>query len=246
MKYLDSVQDFFKSPRWLTNLLVAGLCGWIPVVGPMVVLGWLLGGFWGRDDTNPATFPDFKFDRFAEYLKRGLWPMLVGMLSGFVIAPVMWVLSVVPMLVVSALGAGHGNHESGARGIVALLAMLVMFVLIFACMIAFTLLLKPLMLRASLLQDFGKAFDFRWCLRFVKLTWLECVLTLLFLWVVALAFELVGLLALCIGVMFILAPIHFAWVHLDQQLYKLFVQRGGEPLPLSPSLRDGPPSVPIG
>ena len=245
MKYLDSVQDFFKSPRWGMNLLLAGVCSLIPVVGPMVVLGWLLGGFWGRDDTNPATFPDFKFDRFADWLKRGLWPMLVGLVISFVAAPVMWLIMFVPMMAVGALAGGSDHHNSGGAGLLGLLMMVVVIVVVIAFQLALALFVKPLMLRACLLQDFGKAFDFRWCLRFVKLTWLESILAFLFLMVVGVAFEFVGLLALCVGVLFIFGPIYFAWVHLDQQIYKLFVQRGGEPLPISPLLRDGPPAGPF-
>ena len=43
----------------------------------MVLMGWLLTGFWGRNDDRPETFPDFDFDNFGKNLERGLWPTLV-------------------------------------------------------------------------------------------------------------------------------------------------------------------------
>ena len=35
-------------------------------------------------------------------------------------------------------------------------------------------------------------------------------------------------------------PIYFCWVHLHKQLYRLYLSRGGEPVPLSPKLNDIP------
>lgn len=242
MNYLDSIRDFTRSPKWLMNLLLAGLCGLIPVVGPMVVLGWLLGGFWGRDSYQAVSFPDFDFSRFGDYLMRGLWPMLVGLVAGTVIGIVGWLICLVPMMGMGMLAGGGGDQGST-------LAALVMVPLMFGVMlvvaVAFGLLLKPLMLRAALLQDFGKAFDFAWVLDFLKRTWLECVLATLFLWVASIALSLLGLLALCVGIYFISGPIFFAMVHLDRQLYLLFVQRGGEALTLSPKLREDPPVMTV-
>ena len=59
MNYAASIFDFFRSPKWMTNLLFGGLCVLIPVVGPLVLLGWLMSGFWGRHDERPETFPPF-------------------------------------------------------------------------------------------------------------------------------------------------------------------------------------------
>ena len=77
MDYIASISDFFKSPKWMMNLLLGGVCVLIPIVGPIVVLGWLITGFWARRDENFETFPDFDFSHFGKYLERGLWPFLV-------------------------------------------------------------------------------------------------------------------------------------------------------------------------
>lgn len=235
MNYLGSFRDFFQSPKWLTNLLLAGLCSLIPVVGPMVLLGWLLGGFWGRDTYQAATFPAFDFGRFGNYLTRGLWPMLVSLVAGVVIAPAMWLVCFVPLMCMSTLTGGHGHHGSDG---VALVMVPLMLGAMLAMIVAFGLLIKPLMLRAALLQDFSKAFDFGWALHFLKCTWLECVLATVFLWFASLALALVGLMAICVGIYFVSGPIYFAVSHLDRQLYLLFLERGGDALEPSPKLRD--------
>jgi hypothetical protein len=71
MNYTASVSDYFKSPKWMMNTLLAGVCVFIPIVGQIVVKGWLLTGFWGRDDERPEGFPDFDFNKFGQYLERG-------------------------------------------------------------------------------------------------------------------------------------------------------------------------------
>ena len=69
MNYAASVSDFFQSPKWMMNLLLGGLCVLIPILGPMVVLGWLVTGFWARPEENFAAFPPFDFSQFDKYLR---------------------------------------------------------------------------------------------------------------------------------------------------------------------------------
>ena len=61
MNYTASVSDFFKSPKWTMNLLLGGVCALIPFIGQIVLKGWLITGFWGRDDDRYENFPDFDF-----------------------------------------------------------------------------------------------------------------------------------------------------------------------------------------
>jgi hypothetical protein len=68
--------------------------------------------------------------------------------------------------------------------------------------------------------------------------WKEILLAALFQTVASLALAAVGLLALCIGVYFATVIIYFCWMHLHKQLYTLYLSRGGEPIPVSPKLRD--------
>ena len=73
----------------MMNLLLGGVCGLIPIIGPMVVFGWLITGFWARQDENFETFPDFDFSHFGKYLERGLWPILVAFVVTFCISIVL-------------------------------------------------------------------------------------------------------------------------------------------------------------
>ena len=59
MNYSASISDFFKSPKWAMNMLLGGLCVLIPVVGPIVIMGWLVISFWGREDEGFGRFSWF-------------------------------------------------------------------------------------------------------------------------------------------------------------------------------------------
>lgn len=241
MNYFASVSDFFKSPKWMMNLLLGGVSVLIPFIGPMVVLGWLITGFWARQDEDYATFPDFDFSHFGKYLERGLWPFLVTFVVSLVMVPVMWVV-MIPAMLLGGLSSGHDGNANGCLGAI---AMLVMMLFILLLMFAMMMLIVPLKLRASLVQDFGKAFDFGFVKRFVTLTWKEIVLSSLFVMVASVVLCCLGMIVFCVGVYFATVLIYFSWTHLQKQLYALYLSRGGEPVPLSPKLNDAPPAMPV-
>jgi len=233
MNYTAAVTDFFKSPKWLMNLLLAGVVGLIPVIGQMVIKGWLIGGFWGRDDERPETFPDFDFNKFGKYLERGVWPVLVTMASSAVLSLVIGFVAMPFFLVTGFISAGS-HHNSCVGAILFLFALA--FYLVLAIGIAFVL--TPLVLRACLTQDFVDAFNFPFVKRFVRLMWKEILLASLFLILASLVLTCIGVVALCVGIIFVSVIIYFCWLHLDKQLYRLYLSRGGEPIPVSPKLRD--------
>src|SRR3954469_19788513 len=144
MNYTASVTDFFKSPKWITNLLLAGVCVFIPFIGPIVIKGWIIGGLWGREDERPETFPDFDFGKFGKYLERGLWPFLVQLVSGLAIGMVLAVVLVPVALICGALT--HGTNDNGC---VAAFMALFMFLFYFVLIVAMLFFMTPLTLRAS-------------------------------------------------------------------------------------------------
>jgi hypothetical protein len=235
MNYTASISDYFKSPKWMMNTLLAGVCVFIPLVGQIVVKGWLIMGFWGRDDERPETFPDFDFNNFGKYLERGLWPFLVTLVSSLVIT--------VPLLIVSIplsmlMGVLTPNDHSSGAGCAAALIILVMMAFYLVLVVGLMVVLTPLVIRASIMQDFVPAFNFAFVKRFIALTWKEIILATLFVCVVSIALCAAGAIILCIGMYFAVVPGYFAWVHLHKQLYRLYLSRGGEPVPVSPKLRD--------
>lgn len=235
MNYIASIQDFFKSPNWVMNLLFAGLCVLsgmiIPILGLIVLAGWLITGFYGRRDDRFETFPDFDFNQFSTYLQRGLWPTLVLFVSGLVVGIVMWIIIMVPLFI---LGLILGGGDDG--GIIGALLGLISMVLYLAIIVVVNAVMIPLGLRAALMQDFAPAFDFGFVKRFLTLMWKEILISALFLAAAGTVLYVVGMLALCVGVFASMALVYFAGTHLTKQLYQLYLSRGGDPIPVSPKL----------
>jgi Protein of unknown function (DUF4013) len=239
MNYTASVTDFFKSPKWMMNLLLGGVCVLIPIVGQIVVMGWLITGFWGREDKKPETFPAFNFEEFGKYLERGLWPFLVVLVASFLVVPIMFIF-MIPLMFLGGLLAGHQGNGSDFGGAILGISMALLYLLM---TVLIALLIAPLKLRASLTQDFVKSFNFAFIMRFIALTWKEIIVAWLFLIVAGIGLTIVGALVFCVGIYFAAVVLCFAWTHLYSQLYLLYLSRGGEPVPRSPKLSDGPPPL---
>lgn len=222
------------------NLLFAGLCVLIPLIGPMVVIGWLITGFWVRPEEEFESLPDFDFSQFGRYLERGLWPFLVTMVVGIafsiVIVPVTWIL-MVPAMLLGGLSASGDTNTSSCIGFLSMVVMMLFFV---ATLFALMSVLVPLKIRASITQDFAKSFDVGFVKRFLTLMWLEILLSSLFVLVTGTLIICVGMVALCVGMYFASVLVYFSWTHLQKQLYTLFLSRGGEAVPVSPKFTDTP------
>ncbi|MEY4484292.1 MAG: hypothetical protein RL693_1744 [Verrucomicrobiota bacterium] len=239
MNYIESITDFFKSPKWMMNLLFGGICILIPVIGPIVLMGWLITGFWSRQDESMETFPDFDFGNFSKYLERGLWPFLVLLASSFAMMILFFILVAIPSVII---GVVFGNQDSG--GFIASILGLLIFCFELVLMAGMHLVLTPLLIRATILQDFMPSFNLAFIKKFISLTWLEIILSGLFISVAGAVLGGIGFIALCVGIYFAMALVYFGWAHLGKQLYKLYLSRGGEEIALSPKLTDAaPPSV---
>ena len=245
MNYTESLTDFFKSPKWLNNLLLGGVSMLIPIVGPIALMGWHVTGFWSRQNVSDfTTYPPFDFANFGKYLERGVWPFLVMMVLPVVMMPFMMILMftlIVPAMIAGGQEPGHVHPVAQGMGImlfggVGLLFMAVNVLIMF--------LYRPLLIGSSITQDFVSAFNWRRLKAFISLTWMEMLVCVLFMWVVGFMLAIGGVLVLIVGMYFTLSIMQFVNAHLDWQLYNLYLVRGGEPIPHSPKLQDGPPPLP--
>jgi len=233
IEYLRAYHYIFDNPNGPTNVAWGFLClisqMIVPVVGRLVLLGYEFEVIQGLLQTQGARYPDFDINRFADYLARSLWPFLVGLVLGIPLLIVFYG-AVIVVALAAAAGAAMGGDDLGPA-----LAILIAFIggaMLVAVLVAGIGLLLPLVLRAGLIQDFGGAFDFGWGIDFLKKTWLEITLVLLFLMATGIGLLLVGFMALCIGMWVALAIVMLAKAHLLYQLYLLYLSRGGTPVPL--------------
>lgn len=236
MKYLASVTDFFKAQKWGMNMLLGAVCIFIPMIGQLILNGWIITQLWGRgDDEDPSEYPPFDFQYFTKYLMRGLWSFLVQMVSSLVLVPVMMVFVLCIMIAAPAMQ----NNEA-----VSVLLVTLGLIGYFIIMLALNFILVPLSIAATITQDFVPAFNFRFVRNFLALVWKDLLVTSLFLFAGGIVMMIVAICTCYIGAFALCPVMFFSWQHLQKQLYLLHVARGGMTLPRSPKLSDLPPSLP--
>ena len=90
----------------------------------------------------------------------------------------------------------------------------------------------PLYLRAGFTRDFATGFSIAFVKDFMRRTGKDLVMSQAFLISTGFGVTLLGMLVLCVGMYPAIAIYMFAFNHQAYQLYELYLQRGGEPIPL--------------
>lgn len=252
MHYLEAYRFVFTSRRWGMNLLLGMLCLFIPAIGAIVLMGYcfeviefllyrrdqrekpaahpsseafgelVMEALPARENLISESYPDFSFDRFSDYLSRGIWPFLVRMIVSLALSVVTMILMMVAMVAVGAASA-HSTALAVALGVL-------FFVLYLVLAAAMGFVVTPLYLRAGLSGDFASAFSMEFFRDFLKRVGKELALAELFLVASSIVLTLVGLLACYVGVFPATTLLMFALHHLDYQLYELYLERGGTPI----------------
>jgi hypothetical protein len=231
MKYMYAYRYVFESPKWMANLLAAIICYLVPVVGPIVFHGYGFEMIESLHRRKGARCPDFDTNRLSEYLNRGLWPFLVQLVAGL---PIMVIVMVVSGGFAIGMILTPEKHHAVALALgVPLFVFAVLLLEVLASVIVI-----PLLLRAGLTQEFGQAFSLVFVKDFIKRMWLELILQQLFLHATSIVLSLVGLLACYVGSFVAVGLVAFAQIHIWHQLYELYLERGGTPIPLKPGSTD--------
>jgi hypothetical protein len=236
MDFKAPFSQFFKSPEYMKNWLFMALCFLIPVVGPIVATGWLVRCLVAWIDEHP--YPDFDFQFFGDYLKQGLWPFLVSMVVSMIL---MILFLPVILLVFFQTFAFLEDAPSGGDFFTILLLIVL---IVFAELLLITViagLTTPSIIRSALQQDFSSGFSIRFIMDFLKRCWRPLLVTqavLMILWAVGI---FVGYLALFIGIYFTMTLLTFVQWHLHFQVYRSYLESGGQGIPIHPSLRPTPP-----
>lgn len=229
MRYLDAYRAAFSHPKWVGNLawlsLAIASTSFIPVFGQLIAFGYLFDvveflHLHGED----STYPGFNWNRLTHYLSRGGWVFLVLFL---VLIPCL-IVAAIPFVVLMIIAIAVGNGENAP----VILAFVVCSVFYFLLLLIVNFVLTPLLLRAGLTQEFRRSFDWGFVKDFVRRTWMEILISALFQMVFGALVHFVGFLCCCVGVYAAIGLNLFAHHHLTFQLYELYLQRGGTPIPL--------------
>lgn len=232
LEYMEMVTFVFQNPNWMMNVLFVAICNFIPVIGPIVILGYQFDVVESLIRSPGATYPDFNFNLFVEYLKRGVWPFLVALVLGMLASVVMMGVFFGGMAAIAASAGPPGAAPANAG--IPLVVLFGLFGSFFAIGVGLQLILLPFQLRAGLIQDFATAFDVNWAWKFVATIWIPGLLGMLWLFVIGMAAGIVGMAMLCVGIYFTIAIVYLVQAHFMYQLYEIFLTRGGAPINWQP------------
>ncbi|HVT82472.1 MAG TPA: DUF4013 domain-containing protein [Phycisphaerae bacterium] len=82
----------FRGTHAWANLGCTALCFFIPVIGGLVAQGYLITVEKRLIENLDSDAPKFNFSRFSDYLMKGVWPFLLGLILSVVIIPLVMVL----------------------------------------------------------------------------------------------------------------------------------------------------------
>lgn len=214
----------FENPNWMTNVLFLTLSYLIPLVGPLVGNGYQLEVVEQLHRSRGTWYPDFDFNRFGDYLVRGLWPFLVSMVISIFLVPLVWVLMFGGMAAFAAVAGNMGD--------IAIVVVPFIFVGLLILMIGCSMIMLPMVLKAGLQQDFSAAFDMNFAMDFVKHNFFQFFISGIIMYFLSLVMFVLGALVFCVGAYISMAIVNLMASHLLWQFYEVHLSKGGQPIPL--------------
>jgi len=200
------------------NLLLITVCNLIPIVGPIVLLGYRAEVAQALlRDGELRRHPKFDFDRFVEYLTRGVWPFVVGLIVGLAGVGIGLLAFVLGM----ALGVALNDPLVGAIVAIAGYTFAIVGVLVIS---------TPMTFHAELAGRFDLGEGFRFTVAFWKTVGAQAILAGLIFIPLSTVVAIAGLLLCIVGVYPASSLTQMAGLHVLVQLYILFLERGGEPI----------------
>jgi hypothetical protein len=227
MRYLRAYQFVFISPKWFANLGISIICGIVPVVGQIVLMGYHFEMIEAMLRDGEENYPDFDVNRLMPYLIRGAWPFIIQLVASI---PLALIMVTCYFVFVGVMVTSQGEPDVGV---------LLTFASLFFGAAAFggvvlPLLVLPLEIRAGLTKSLQAAFNREFYFEFVKTCWKELILTQLFIFVS-------GTFLMGLGFLLCIIPFYFAWAwttyartHLIYQIYCRYLEKGGVP----PAVKD--------
>ncbi len=219
MQFFKPFTYFIRKPGGFTNVLYGCVCVLIPVIGPIILLGYRAEVAESLEkDPDLEDYPNFDFNRFVDYLIRGVWPFLAEL----VVMLVAWVLI--------GLAAGVGFAVAVASG-EWMYGVLAGSLLLFPVTLATILLMWPMELYTQLSGGFNFGATLRFTFRFLGKVWGQMLIAALVFGFLSTLLSFAGMLACFIGVYPAAVIQALAQQHYAAQLYRQYLDEGGEPIP---------------
>jgi len=215
MRYQRSFTFLFQSHHWPSDLLAGACCIVIPLVGWVLLIGYLIEVSASLLEHSDEDYPAFELDRVGDYLDRGLRPGLAQLVA------------LLPIILIGCMGGWIGSmgSEPGKGFAIAFKVIVAVAPLLFGLCLAVSLPLLPVTLFFGKLHQADEKPLSEFVLDFLKHVWREALLAQTFVLVTGTALLVCGLVPCGFGAPPALAIAGFSQYHLLAQLHALYLQR---------------------
>lgn len=224
----------FSNEDSTNNLLFGSLFMLIPIIGPIALGGWQTEILQRLVKKHPKPIPKLDFNDFMYYVSRGITAFLTQILMQVPFQIIFGVLYFVFIIGSVAAGAATGGSRGG--GSAGMVAMLTMYGIFLACVMAIVplmmLISSVLITRAEICEDFGTTFKFGEILDQLKKTWLTIIGSTMLYAFIGQWIAMIGMMAACVGLFPAAVLLQLGATHLRYQIYKKFRARGGAAIPM--------------
>jgi len=223
MNYMRGFQYIREREKWVTNVLLGAVCLLIPIIGQIVFVGYLFDVIEAlHKDPEHKNYPDFDFNRFTEFLSRGIWPWLAEFLFGLIISIPLTIVGIVIM--VASMAAAKGEPWG----------ILIGYGFMFLVVIPLSILLSVAIWGPEFHAGMTRQFQFSQMIEFGKgffrLLKKEMIITALVLVGCYILAMIVTVVTCYLGAFIVGPALMYAKYHWLFQMYELYLERGGTPI----------------
>jgi hypothetical protein len=220
MQYFKAFTFAIKKPksRW-KNILFGVVCLLIPIIGPIVWLGYRSYTASDLDEDPDLEYHrDFDFNKFGDYLGKGIWQFLVQILLTCFVS-------------IAYFGMFFGMMTVGPKNPEMMLVVLgAGYLAVFMMALLGTFFVWPLELYVALSEQVSIPRGFAFAGGFARLMWAEMLLAVIVYFLLGGLTFVLGMLACCVGMYPAMIVMSMAELHIIVQLYRSYLEKGGTPM----------------
>jgi len=229
IEYLRGFKAIFNDPNFKNNILIGSVHLIIPIVGPMVLMGWYCEIMQRLMRRHSRPIPRLDFSDFGFFLGRGVTVFLVAFLLSL---PMVFVIYF--FLFSSAFLVGYMSQQRLPDVALIGFAGIFGFALILMVFLPAVVMINAAVTFAELSEDFGRSLDFSKMWAYSRLTWKKVLVSMFVYIPVTFAFFLGGAILCYIGIYPAMFLVNSSYVFLRQQIYQYALSQGFPPVELKP------------
>jgi hypothetical protein len=153
MQFGQAFSYVFQDPDWIKKIGIGALISLIPIVGQIVVMGWMIEIIQRVIQNDPTPMPNW--DDFGGKLIRGLKAWVVSLVYSIPI-----IILVIPISIISALATNSNGSSQQTMGIIAMLISICAGLLIFVYSILMMLVMPASLAKLAITDNIGAALKF--------------------------------------------------------------------------------------